>query len=173
MAVNLTARILSKASLIFANKAEVIAATELDVQNRRMGRDFIREITMYPPEGPGNKPPAPYWERGTGRVHASGKVNPPSQNFKDSWQLNGFKTPFGGQVKVSTVVTYSPYLVDDTKQAWFHKKNGWRTVGAVAQLVGIRTQQQGAGNFAVSDGGGYLQAAQNKIETALRNIFLK
>ncbi len=164
--VNVRAYIQDKAKAIFAASVERAVVEELEFGSRKLANEFVRRITVYPPEGPGNRPPMPYWERGTGRITAGG-VNPASQNFKDSWDVQGFKTPFGGKVTATTTVTYAPWLISDARQAGFHARNGWKTQGTVLQEMGVESQT--AGNVTtVTAADGFFANILAKVEAIFR-----
>lgn len=158
---------------MFANKIQQAAQTELEVTSRRIGRDFITEAQKYPPENEGNRPPAPYWQRGVGMVRNSGVVNPSSQQLGDNWQLRGIKTPFGGTVNVLNPVTYAPFVHDDIKQAGFHQARGWRTMSQIAEAIGIDTENIAPENYEATGENSYIRAAAEKIRNFAQSLFGK
>ena len=136
-------------------------------ESSRTGREaaerFVTEARTYPPEGPGNAPPHPYWKRGTGRVMASGGVNPASQNFKANWTITESKAPFQTMTLAQNPTTYGKYLMDDELQTVFHKRAGWKTFTQIAEKLGISATK--------FEGSPAAQGIVKTIENAIRNLF--
>jgi hypothetical protein len=168
MAVDLRAYIVNKANLIFAARVEQEATLQVQDISRRIGYDFVREARVYPPENAGNRPPVPYWVRGSGLVHANGRVDPRSQNLGPSWAVN---SPFGSSTTVDNPATYSPYVHDNAKQAAFHRQHGWRNVTEIGAEIGIDIRRTGESRYSVTRADSYLQQAAQKIGNALQQIF--
>jgi hypothetical protein len=93
-------------------------------------------VNVYPPSGPWNSPAArnwyergygPYWTLKDGTVHSKKT----SKMLNRSWtisQENGGLTQI-----VGSNVHYGPFVMDDSKQTWFHKAHGWKTVQTIAK----------------------------------------
>jgi hypothetical protein len=167
MAVDLRAYVVNKFTAAFSNRIEREAATQIKLTTRRMAIDFVREAQIYPPQNAGNKPPAPYWERGKGLRRRDGSTNPPSQKLDESWTIN---SPFGGTAQVDNPVTYAPFVHDGFKQASFHKQRGWRNVVQIGDAIGLEIKQLGTGRYEVSRANSYLQQAADKIGMVLRTM---
>lgn len=97
----------------------------------------VERLSTYPPETKGNQPPAPYWARGKGRVHANGTINPVSQQYTQSWNVYDRVSEDDVTVVAKTDVTYAPWVVGTKQQTWFHQRNGWANVRVVLQEVGL------------------------------------
>ena len=110
--------------------------------------DMATELISEPPLAPGNSPPFPIWQRGVGRVFASGKVNPKSARYggnQSTWEKKVVQTTRGATGEMTTRVPYAPYLIDDALQAPWHSGR-WQTVKEVGRKVGadevvIQSQQ--------------------------------
>ena len=168
--VNIGVYVANKSKLIFANKIAQEAQVELDVMSRRIGRDFANEAAKYPPENEGNRPPAPYWQRGVGMIWGNGTVNPPSQQLGDNWSVRGVRTPFGGVATVSNPVTYAPFVHDNTKQAGFHAARGWRTMSQIAESIDMKIEPVNPLTYTVSEAGNYIRIAADKIRNFMQNV---
>lgn len=101
-------------------------------------RDLMIEMQEYPPESSANRaPPFPYWVRGVGRVHASGKISPRSQQYNESWSLHVNDVHDGTDGILKNTASYAPWLGSEQTQAWFHRMRGWPTVETKAEEKGI------------------------------------
>ena len=170
MGVNIVATVVNKSKMMFAARAQKEAVVALDVMNRRIGKRFASEAAKYPPENDGNRPPYPLWERGVGKINASGRISVPSQQMGDNWNVRGIKTPFGGQVTVSNPTTYAPWVHDDVKQANFHARNGWRTMREIANAIGVSVDQESPGQYSATAAPNYMQEARDAIGAFLHNL---
>lgn len=104
-------------------------------------RDVMSAMQQYPPESEANRPPYPYWSRGTGRIHASGNVNPVSQRYGDSWELEVRQTKDGAEGMLSNSASYAPWVGSRQSQAWFHRARGWPTIENEAEKRGLTTSK--------------------------------
>lgn len=93
-------------------------------------------VDVYPPESEANIPYQRRWyERGYGPkwMRADGSIGgrKTSKMLNRSWtisQENGGLTQI-----VGSNVKYGPYVMDENKQASFHKARGWKTIQTVAK----------------------------------------
>lgn len=83
-------------------------------------------LRRYPPAGPGNSPPTPYYIRGRGMQYLNGNRNN-SQRLGTQFYVSstGYKTTIGNRA------TYARYVVGD-RQRDNMKRIGWRKLGDVA-----------------------------------------
>lgn len=99
---------------------------------------FTSQITEYPPETAGNNPPPPYYSRGVGYIRRGNVINPVSEQFGDNVS---FRRLVNSEKEVSVLVSlrpsYSKWLVGSTQQAWFHARNGWKTIRQVLRGLDI------------------------------------
>lgn len=163
-AIDITVKLTSKTGLVFAEKIQQQIAAEVHQKNRVLSRDWLRRVRIYPPTGPGNKPPTPYWKRGTGMIRWDGSVNPVSQDYRNSWQVNQVDTPFGGTLTMETPVTYAPYLIDNVKQAKNHKVTGWQTIEQMATAIGIKVTRESDVLYSITDAGRYYEGVLKKAQ---------
>lgn len=145
------------------NKVASVFGREASHADRSAAVSFVTAMQNYPPEGAGNAPPHPFWERGVGRVMASGNISPPSQHFGDSWTTEEVNAPFQNSVVVKNPTTYAKYLIDDNLQTTFHKRAGWRTISQVANSLGITARAYEAS--------GPVREVVRKIENFIKNLF--
>ena len=119
------------------------AAPTLERANQLVMEDFVKEITTYPPMTRGNSSPAPYWKRGVGLVRGGGVVDPVSQRlgggvgFLRSWKRESQQVRFGAFGKISTTVSYAPWVVGTETQSAIHRKNKWQSVADVLLKLGM------------------------------------
>ena len=119
------------------------AAPTLERANQLVMEDFVKEIVTYPPMTRGNSPPAPYWKRGVGLVNRTGGVNPVSQRlgggvgFLRSWKRESQQVKFGAFGKITTNVSYAPWVVGTETQSKIHKRNKWQSVADVLRKIGF------------------------------------
>ena len=86
----------------------------------------VRGLKAYPPAGPGNRPPTPYYVRGIGTQYASfNKGN--SEQYGKRWEVKGE----GYGVRVGNSASYAKYLAGE-KQARAMEDIGWRRLWEVA-----------------------------------------
>lgn len=113
--------------------------------NEEIAHRAVDILTTYPPETPGNFPPAPYWVRGEGMVNAAGETIRESYKYgesKDRWQ---YQTSVGMRevvTRASTTIPYAPYVGSADLQAWFHERNGWLTDEEVVDFIQPEAQER-------------------------------
>lgn len=118
------------------------AAPTLERANKLAMEDFVKAIVTYPPATRGNAPPPPYWIRGVGRVLA-GEIRPKSQHlgggvgFLNSWKRESQQVKFGAFGKITTNVSYAPWVVGTETQSKIHKRNKWQSVADVLRKIGF------------------------------------
>ena len=78
----------------------------------------------YPPSGPGNMPPIPYYIRGVGMQVSEGRNLGNSEDLGPSWTATG---EGGTKVIIGNDTSYGPWVQDPQKQAAAMKKIGWKT----------------------------------------------
>ncbi len=104
-------------------------------------------LQEYPPEGPGNQPPPPYYERGRGMIGWDGNVIPGKESeFLDAnWQIEMSSFADGVTGILRNPASYSGYVHDaspDTPQVVWHKTTGWPV--AVNLVRGVLSGQDEA-----------------------------
>lgn len=98
-----------------------------------------RGLKAYPPSGPGNKPPTPYYVRGIGTQYASfNKGN--SERYGSRFEVK--PEPYGA--RIVNDASYAQYLGGE-KQARAMAAIGWRRLIDVAneKVEGIKAIYQG------------------------------
>jgi hypothetical protein len=85
-----------------------------------------RGLKAYPPSGPGNKPPTPYYVRGIGTQYASFNAGN-SERYGSRFEVK--PEPYGA--KIANDASYAQYLGGE-KQAYRMKDIGWRKLIDVA-----------------------------------------
>jgi hypothetical protein len=101
----------------------------------------VAMLTEYPPEGSGNVPPPPYWDRGTGLVGGQGQILQPSFQYggnDNKWNYDSYVQGNEAITRASLDegdVPYAAYLGDPKKQAGFHKRRGWKTTDVVLKQL--------------------------------------
>ena len=98
-----------------------------------IAREFVVQASIYPSETEANEPPAPYWVRGKGKIGSKGGIIVPSQHLGNSWQI----IPGNSSSVIKNDATYLPWVHGSSKQAWFHKARGWKTIRAIFASIGI------------------------------------
>lgn len=88
-------------------------------------------LKRYPPVGPANQPPAPYWRRGRGLVGRRGQILFRSERlgiqfYAKAWTSGRNAMGLGGQR-----ASYSRYVIGD-RQARNMAQKGWRKFRDVA-----------------------------------------
>jgi len=108
-----------------------------------------RGLRQYPPEGPGNRPPVPYWKRGVGREVSAGRKQKRSEgvgvsvratrNLHNSeklgshfYSLGEVTSPGSLVVRIGNPVSYAPYVVGE-QQSSVMAKIGWKKLSDVAR----------------------------------------
>jgi hypothetical protein len=86
-------------------------------------------LKVYPPAGAANRPPAPYYVRGTGTIYASGATNGSSETLGKQWTT---KTLGDNSFSIGNRASYAPY-VHGEQQASFMAPKGWRKLLEVAE----------------------------------------
>jgi len=86
-----------------------------------------RGIRLYPPTGPGNRPPTPYWVRGVGLQTARGNRNN-SQMMNKKFTV---KTA-NNIIRVKNNATYAEFVIGE-KQNRYMGIIGWRRMIDVAK----------------------------------------
>lgn len=102
-------------------------------------RSIVRVMQEYPPETDANRPPPPYYIRGTGRVLRGGKILFTSGQLGSNWEdsisvssaevvgeiRNSTANPMTGNVYSSYVHGAPGGLGRRGEQASFHTRRGW------------------------------------------------
>ncbi|MCW5876484.1 MAG: hypothetical protein KIS85_06335 [Anaerolineales bacterium] len=107
---------------------------ELEGAAESAGREFAGAILgeegvqKYPPAGPGNQPPAPYYQRGVGMQQSPGYNDMRSERYGASFSVaaRGYRTEIGN------AASYAPHL-GGMKQATHMAALGWRRLYDVAK----------------------------------------
>ncbi len=96
----------------------------MEAANETLDTEGVR---TYPPAGPGNVPPEPFYIRGRGTQTRSGNRGE-SQQYGKRWQIvaEGFTTV------AENFATYGAWLISDL-QARVMGRIGWRKVSGVIQ----------------------------------------
>lgn len=104
-------------------------------------------VRRYPPAGPGNRPPYPFYKRGVGtQVSKTRNLNNSEklgssmvskgsggQHPNKSWYVNQKVQSLGSMVvTIGTKVTYAPYVVGD-QQSRVMARIGWKQLAVVAK----------------------------------------
>ena len=96
-------------------------------------RHVQEQMQQYPPESDANRPPAPYWVRGVGKIDKDGRIIEPSQHYKDSWRTE--------KVKEGTALTndasYAVWIAKRDKQFHVHTARNWPTIEDVVEDQGF------------------------------------
>lgn len=89
------------------------------------------KIAKYPPSSEANRPNdvLPWYERGYGTRYPGGGGRKTSQTLGRKWTIA--KRGTLARV-VGNNVSYGPF-VQGERQAWFHKRRGWKTTETVAK----------------------------------------
>ncbi len=88
-------------------------------------------LRKYPPSGPGNRPPLPYYVRGGGTQTAHGNLGN-SENLGKRFYSIGAVAGLGSTVvRIGNVASYAPYVVGQD-QARAMARIGWRRLYDVA-----------------------------------------
>jgi hypothetical protein len=85
-----------------------------------------RGLKAYPPSGPGNKPPTPYYVRGIGTQYAGHNLGN-SERYGSRFEVK--PEPYGA--RITNDASYAQYLGGE-KQAYRMKDIGWRKLIDVA-----------------------------------------
>lgn len=102
----------------------------IQAANQEASREILDTtgLRKYPPAGPGNAPPVPYYIRGRGTQTASGNLGN-SQRLGTRW----ITVAYGKLgMKISNPVTYAP-LVHGNDQSSTMARIGWRKLFDVAK----------------------------------------
>ena len=88
-------------------------------------------LQRYPQSGPGNQPPAPYWERGYGMVRSTygpAQRRDSSQRYGTRWTVRqaGYGTEIGNNA------SYARYLGGEEQAGWA-AAIGWRKLSDVVE----------------------------------------
>lgn len=110
---------------------------ESEKELQEIGAAFVSVAQKYPPENDGNRPPAPYWQRGVGRIGVSGKVTQYSENMKGGWAYRTANEGGDPLLTIRNPTTYAPWVHGDRQQAWFHERNGWPTISEIGDEIGV------------------------------------
>lgn len=86
-------------------------------------------LKRYPPSGPANQPPVPYYIRGRGTQTATGNLGN-SQRLGTKWQSKLMGT--GGSFRIFNDVPYAHRVHGETQQAKHMARKGWRKLADVA-----------------------------------------
>jgi hypothetical protein len=93
-----------------------------------IGKDIYGVMQVYPPEGPWNRPPAPYYVRGVGTQTAEGYNRGGSQDMQHKW----YAKVYPNYLVVGNKATYSGYIHGPEQVSWA-PKHGWRKLLDVAK----------------------------------------
>ena len=101
-------------------------------------------VRRYPPAGPGNRPPYPFYKRGVGTQTSKNHNMNNSQKLgssmtsngetgNKSWYVNSQVKSLGSMiVTIGTKVTYAPYVVGK-QQSRVMEQIGWKKLSDVAK----------------------------------------
>jgi len=107
---------------------------KIDKNLKQAGKDAAEEILdtqglrRYPPATAANLPPAPYYQRGSGTIYASGKSSGTSENYGKKWNVEAQRYT----TRISNSASYAPYLAGE-QQARAMQRLGWRKIFDVAK----------------------------------------
>jgi len=85
-------------------------------------------LRRYPPATAANQPPAPYYQRGSGTIYASGRSSGTSENYGKKWNVQASRY----NTEISNSASYAPYLAGE-QQAKHMQRLGWRKLIDVAK----------------------------------------
>lgn len=118
-------------------KVKTLGEMKTFIGAMKTGAGHIKStVDVYPPAGVWNSPSArnwyergygPYWTLASGEIHSKKT----SKRLNRSWtitQENGGLTQI-----VGSNVSYGPFVMDESKQTWFHKAHGWKTVQTIVK----------------------------------------
>jgi len=97
------------------------------------GKRIIDTVGLgkYPPMGPGNQPPTPYYVRGEGTQLKSKNLHN-SEKLGARFHSLGEARGLGAVIKLGNTASYAPYVVGD-EQSRVMAKIGWRKLRDVAK----------------------------------------
>lgn len=115
-------------------KAKVDKYPKSTEANQPRGFNTVYSVSTH-------RPINTWYERGLGtkRIRKDGSVVVSkksemlgrSAHSEGHWKVSGLSGSIG--VVVGTNVTYAPYVMDEEKQASFHKRRGWKTVQKIGK----------------------------------------
>ncbi len=85
-------------------------------------------VQRYPPSGPGNQPPTPYYVRGRGTQYARG-----NRGNSERYGTQFYVRSESDGVTVGNRASYAKWLTDEKMQARRMAKIGWRKLADVAK----------------------------------------
>jgi hypothetical protein len=87
------------------------------------GKDLIEQegLKKYPPRGPWNQPPVPYYKRGTGMVYKN-KIVRSSQVYGKQWYVE--RKSYGAEI--GNRASYAKYLAgEEGERVYWATSHGW------------------------------------------------
>ena len=111
--------------------------------------EFVAEAKIYPPESEANRPPPPFYTR--------------TNTLKDGWKVNRAQD----HVTISNATPYLPWVHGTTKQAWFHKARGWKTISDFLRSLGIKGAENDNIVLVNSKTNRFVSRLQTKIKNLL------
>lgn len=149
MAITLTVKVKGLKELETAMQRAPVAIQNALRDSATLVGDHIlntRGLRQYPPEGPGNRPPVPYWKRGVGREVSAGRKKQgaggrvrATRNLHNSeklgsrfYSLGEIASPTSLVVRIGNVASYAPYVVGE-RQSRVMAKIGWKKLSDVAR----------------------------------------
>ena len=87
--------------------------------------EIQKDIEKYPPESEANRPPAPFYIRGTGTVSTSGRIHKTSEDLNKRWTV---KSEGRTAARIRNTASYGIFVYGDgdgKRQTRFHKRRGW------------------------------------------------
>jgi hypothetical protein len=143
---------------------------EFESMLERIIRESIEEAQKYPPETEGNRPPPPYYIRGTGMIGRGGNVTKPSENLKDQWHGEVTQDSQGATGRISNEASYASFVQDEELQTTFHAAHGWRPIQSIVRSV---TANRGGGGATAGAGdpeSGIINRVENMVNRLIQRI---
>lgn len=115
---------------------------------RKKGEEFVNLAQEYPPETEANRPPPPFYTR--------------TNTLKDGWQRREEMDRY----LIENVTPYALWVHGTSKQAWFHKARGWKTVKDFLSLIGLTGDENGT--HVITE----LVSYKNEIIDEIKHLFI-
>jgi len=99
-----------------------------------IGLEVRGVMAKYPPTGPYNRPPYPYYQRGYGTVYAPAEGSRARRGRQTSQKMNlrWYHTVYPDYLVIGNDATYAPYI-HGAEQVWWAPRHGWRKLLDVAK----------------------------------------